>query len=264
MAGEASGTVALLLGSVLAFYMAYDPYNNSMSSVENSTYPRVPWKTTDVVAGALLVILGAFALVVVVVILFEGLDAESALALNASIGAFSGILLLTSWALGPLKYRVPLRALGLRSSASKGVAQFGLPLLVLLASLAFTGVYLIIASQLGWDILDPPELPFEPDFSPVSLAIAGVLVIGIGPLSEEVFFRGFALPGLARRLGPVGALMGSSLLFAIAHGSVALLIPVFFTGMLLAWLYLRTGSLLGCCLAHSAQNALAFAAAISA
>ena len=231
--------------------------------MEKSRVLWVPWKTSDVLIGVLLVLIGVVVLVTAVVLVAGSVDSDSAPAVIVTLAGTSGLLLLISLTLGPLKHRVAVRELVLRPSPSRGAAQILLPLAALAMILVFNGIYGAVVTQLGSDILDPPELPFELDFSPVLLAFTGLLVIGVGPLAEEVFFRGFALPGLARRFGPLGAVLASSLLFGLAHVDVALFIPAFVAGLLLGWLYLRTGSLLGCVLVHGIQNAAAFAVAVA-
>ena len=232
-----------------------------MQSTEKPHIPWVPWKTSDVLIGVLLVLVGIVVLVTVIALVAGSVD--SAPAVLITLAGTSGLLLLISLALGPLKHRVAVRELGLRPFPSTGAAQVALSIAVFLAILVFNGIYGVVVSQLGWDVLEPSALPFKLDFSPALLAFTGVLVIGVGPFAEEVFFRGFALPGLARRSGPLGAVLVSSLLFGLAHANVALFLPAFAAGLLLAWLYLRTGSLLGCVLAHGMQNAVAFAVAVS-
>ena len=84
----------------------------------------------------------------------------------------------------------------------------------------------------------------------------------MGPLAEETFFRGFVLNGLSRRWGFRAGAIGSALLFAASHGLTGLFIPVFMSGLVLAWVYRRTGSLWPAVLAHGSQNAIALAVAV--
>jgi membrane protease YdiL (CAAX protease family) len=52
------------------------------------------------------------------------------------------------------------------------------------------------------------------------------------------------------------------LVFSAFHLAPGVLLPVFVTGLLLAWLYHRTGSLWPCMAAHAGQNAIALAATL--
>src|SRR5262249_2159441 len=67
------------------------------------------------------------------------------------------------------------------------------------------------------------------------LAIAVLVLCLIVPFAEELLFRGLTFATLGRYAVP-----GSAALFAIAHGLVALLVPTFVAGLVLAELRRRT------------------------
>ncbi len=76
--------------------------------------------------------------------------------------------------------------------------------------------------------------------------IVGLMVIAAvvaAPLCEEVVFRGYLYPAAKRFAGPWAAGIGSALVFAAAHGSIAALLPLFVFGCLLIFIYEKTGSL---------------------
>jgi len=90
-------------------------------------------------------------------------------------------------------------------------------------------------------------------------------VASIGPLVEELLFRGVLLSALLRRLRTVWAVLASAALFALVHlpdlhwlwyalPNLALL------GVVLAWLRLRSGSLWPAVIAHASNNLLAMLA----
>jgi membrane protease YdiL (CAAX protease family) len=85
-----------------------------------------------------------------------------------------------------------------------------------------------------------------------------LLVIGLGaPLSEEILFRGFMFPGLAKsRLGFVGAGILSSILWTMLHAGYSLfgLLEVLSIGFYFAWLLVRTGSLWTTIFCHAVYN----------
>ena len=229
-----------------------------LSTMEVIEKINVPWRTHDVLFGAALVVIGAFSLVAILAMLTDASASDSIMMLNFIVAATSALLIFISVILGPLKYRVPLSKLGLKRHQGSTFAILGGSSAILLSVLIFNTIYGVVVSRLGWSTLEPPQLPFGPNLGMVSLSFAALMVTVVGPVAEEVFFRGFALPGLARSFGPVGAALTSSLLFSLAHASPSILIPTFVAGLLLAWLYLRTGSLLSCVVAHGAQNAVAY------
>ena len=58
-------------------------------------------------------------------------------------------------------------------------------------------------------------------------------------------------------MGAPRAAVVSAAVFAVAHLQVGSMIPLFITGLVLAWLFLRTKSIWPPLMAHAAQNLLA-------
>ena len=131
--------------------------------------------------------------------------------------------------------------------------------LALFLSLAFAVLYAAVATAIGVESLEQQPIP-DKALGEGVFRLANIAVIGIiGPLAEEVFFRGFLLAGLVASLGTMRGVVAASIIFAVAHFSLGSMIPIFVTGMLLSWLYLRTRSLWPPLVAHAAQNLIALA-----
>ncbi|HEY3412843.1 MAG TPA: CPBP family intramembrane glutamic endopeptidase [Armatimonadota bacterium] len=85
-----------------------------------------------------------------------------------------------------------------------------------------------------------------------------VLGTALAPLGEEYFFRGFLFGRYAAagrvRLG----IVVSALFFAGVHLDPLNFIDLFVVGMLLAWTYHRSGSLIASMTTHAVNNAVAF------
>jgi len=143
-----------------------------------------------------------------------------------------------------------------------GLRRLGTPVQFFWGAVAFTGsiiagaIYVAIATRISED-LTPSALPIDIPGGGLRLLAFAVIVL-IGPFAEEVFFRGFVLAGLLRRLGTTRALLVSSALFAVAHLDLTVAGPAFLAGVVYAIVYRRTGSLWPLVLAHTAQNAIAF------
>jgi membrane protease YdiL (CAAX protease family) len=90
-------------------------------------------------------------------------------------------------------------------------------------------------------------------------AALGILsAVVAAPFFEEVIFRGLLFATFRRRYGVVVSALASALIFAVAHGyGVVGLASVLWSGVLWAWSYERTRSLLPAILAHAAVNLLA-------
>ena len=92
-----------------------------------------------------------------------------------------------------------------------------------------------------------------------------LLVASVGPLVEELLFRGVLLSALLQRWGTVAAVLLSSVAFALAHlpgldWQVFALPDLLLLALALAWLRLRSASIWPSVVAHGANNLLAVAA----
>ncbi|MEQ9550201.1 MAG: CPBP family glutamic-type intramembrane protease [Coleofasciculus sp. G3-WIS-01] len=74
------------------------------------------------------------------------------------------------------------------------------------------------------------------------------------PLFEEFMFRGFLLPSLTRYMPVWGAIVTSSLIFAIAHLSLSEVLPLATLGIVLGVVYTRSRNLLAPMIVHSLWN----------
>lgn len=90
--------------------------------------------------------------------------------------------------------------------------------------------------------------------SPGELLALGVLIALAAPLFEEILFRGVLFGGLRRPLGPWGAGLVSSVLFALLHGDPQAGLVLAVLGGIFAALYHKTGSLWPAVLAHALWN----------
>jgi len=88
----------------------------------------------------------------------------------------------------------------------------------------------------------------------VALLIFFLTAAVAAPIFEEIIFRGFLLPSLTRYMSVWGAVVASSLLFAIAHLSLSEVLPLATLGMVLGFVYTRSRNLLAPMLLHSLWN----------
>ena len=88
--------------------------------------------------------------------------------------------------------------------------------------------------------------------------IAGILNACIfAPIGEEIGFRGILLGGLLKtRCRPWIAILISALVFASFHGFGAQFVTAMLFGILVGWLYWRTGSIIPGIIIHVANNSL--------
>ncbi len=81
----------------------------------------------------------------------------------------------------------------------------------------------------------------------------------LGPVLEEIFFRGFLYGALKKRSGIFWGIILSAVFFAYIHANLASFFPILCLGLLLAYLYERTGSLIPSITVHAIHNSLSLA-----
>ncbi len=93
----------------------------------------------------------------------------------------------------------------------------------------------------------------------VTLALACV----IGPIAEELFFRGLVFSSLRRRVSRPAAMLISGALFSALHTNLIGFLPILALGWVLADLYERTGSLAAPIAVHIVHNTLLISLAMA-
>ena len=131
-----------------------------------------------------------------------------------------------------------------------------------IAGMSFLGVGVLM---LGFDILArflpmPKTTPFDQFFDrPFDAYLTAAFAVSLGPLIEEVFFRGFLYPVVARRLGVTWGIFLTALPFGLMHlaqygYSWGAVLIVFLVGVVLTAVRAMTKSVAASFLAHVGYN----------
>jgi membrane protease YdiL (CAAX protease family) len=163
-----------------------------------------------------------------------------------------GILVgLTIWTASA--YGDPFQALGLTVFSVKW-AGIAVGLILLVLGLSFVLEPILHAGE---------EQGYAPDVWRPEHARAffvnGVVAATFVPFAEELFFRGLGVRVLAF-LGSTAAMVGTALVFGLAHGILVALPVLVAFGFALAWVRLRSDSVWPGVVAHGLFNALAVVA----
>lgn len=147
-------------------------------------------------------------------------------------------------------------------------ASLGWNLRLRQAALCFlSGIAVAVGLVFVSAFLDKPSIESTPMQellnSDVTLILVGLFSTTLGPLCEELAFRGFLLPLFARTAGVAGGILLSTIPFAIAHAPqyayswrhVAL---VGLAGVAFGWARYKTGSTAAAAAMHSAYNLTIF------
>lgn len=89
----------------------------------------------------------------------------------------------------------------------------------------------------------------------ISFWQAALIIAGIGPICEEIVFRGYLFSGLRSKGNVIFAIIGSSLIFGIYHMSLLKLFTTTFLGILLCFALECSGSIFISMLMHILNNA---------
>jgi membrane protease YdiL (CAAX protease family) len=213
----------------------------------------VVWGAADITAAALAVLL-AFPVLIAAGRALIGLTPVSANAATIGVSiALQGLLLCTAWLFTVRRYGVAWSELGLVPLGDGRSLRY--TAIAVLGSLAIVAAYGALVRSFGLEDR-VPESPIFRETDPRLLGLGIAAATLIAPLIEEIFFRGFVFAGLRKSIGPVAAAVMASALFALAHMSPFLYTPVFLIGLLLTWVYYRTGCLWYNVLAHLSYNSL--------
>lgn len=218
----------------------------------------VPWSLKDVIiASALLFPIGVGgSLGLGLALIRIGFVDDKTLAAVLGSMLLPIALLGGVWVFGTRRHKVSLDLLGFRRTSLTSAVW--LPLVALSIGLSTVAVYALLAQWLGIDILVPDQGLEEIAALDGAAMLPTFAIVGLlAPFAEEVFFRGFLLAALVSLIGGLRGALVSSAIFSVAHLNVGTLVPIFVMGMLLAWLYLRTGSIWPSFVAHAAQNLIA-------
>ena len=96
--------------------------------------------------------------------------------------------------------------------------------------------------------------------SPTATLLIGILVVGVAPLAEEFFFRGFFYGALRTRFTFMSAALLDGIFFGAVHAPTGIqaVPPLIALGFAFCLAYEATGSILPCVVLHALNNMIAF------
>lgn len=187
-----------------------------------------------------------------VIALAHRLNRAPPLLLSVMVAYSASALVLGAWAFFYLRGRLPAGAALLARPRDRGSYVYALGLGLLSAGLA--AIYL-------WGLRryfpgSPNAIIGVADAPLWARLLTAAVLVGVDPLAEEIFFRGWILRGLTERLHRPGlALLLQAVLFASLHPTLSY-VPVFLLGLFAGLAVRRSGSLLPAVLVHAVHNAL--------
>ena len=210
--------------------------------------------------GLIVAAVGTVLLSMVIAIVFAAAGAHDISKNHAfvllSTLAQDSVFVITAYAITAESRRVTPGTFGLRAF---GPSAFGVMAIAFVAYFVLSAIYSALVA--------PPcdKLPDDLGVNQSTLlaVFAGVFVIGIAPVAEEFFFRGFLFQALRRSWGVWIAAPASGLIFGALHFAPDKLVPLAILGTALAFVFHRTRSLYPCIMLHALNNTIAFVVLLS-
>ena len=170
--------------------------------------------------------------------------------------AMSGVFAATGIAFSVVRFRDPFSSLGFVKTSGFKPYLFAVAMWIVGLSVLMFWVQALV--WFGVDSLVPPDTAKQALDEADGNIVATIILVGIlGPMAEEIFFRGYVLPGLTKKFGIIWALVISSVVFGLFHIDPGAIVPTFALGLMLGWVYLKTGSIWPAMFAHGLHNTVA-------
>lgn len=119
----------------------------------------------------------------------------------------------------------------------------------------------VIARAAGWEPPDASGLTTVFGGGGAGLLLAVIALVVLGPVAEEMAFRGVVLRATGARWGRWPAIVGTAAIFAAYHATAWTFAPMFALGVALGWLAWTRRSLWAAISLHALYNGVIVAAA---
>ncbi len=222
----------------------------------------INWEIWDVAKIGILLIFIAYILSILHSLFFYEIDISEeyrkfASLFNASILHILSFFILIYFV--KIKAKSELITLGLTfkhflKNIFIGISRYAASIPILVGIFGFS---IFISNLLRYSASPQPIFIFFITTKNVNFLIYSIIFVCIiAPIAEETFFRGFAYNAIKKKIGINWAIIISALIFSLLHMNLVGFLPIFFLGMLLAYLYQKTGSLIPSIVTHMLHNSI--------
>ena len=196
-----------------------------------SKYFQTPWSLKDVITVLIVVIITI--LVVDFALLSSELDVFLKNIIKSEDQSFwlKELIVLSLFFVQSVVLLIPIIILAIKKYKKFKLKDFGFGKFkifthtgqAILGYLLYLGISFFISILIIYGGLKIPGYQISEPILPIfgntsfAMAIAAIIIIGIAPILEEVFFRGFVLQGLVNKVGKAWGAIATALLFAVFH-----------------------------------------------
>jgi membrane protease YdiL (CAAX protease family) len=213
-------------------------------------YFQAPWSKKDIV-----ITMGSTTFIIImaaIVLNYLKINVITALLIQ-------WILIMTPLLLITKKYKFKLIHFGFEKISIKQLIKH-----VLFGYLLFIGITIIINILILYAGIKIPGYQMQEKILPLlvnntkELIIAGISIVLIAPVIEEIFFRGFLLRSLSNKIGIFWGSILSAGIFSIFHLQLQNIIPIFILALIMNSLVIKSKSIITSIAFHIFNNAIAF------
>ena len=166
-------------------------------------------------------------------------------------------LLFTFKHIKPLKTPVTRNELGLNNLAT--FSDIGLALAGFFGYLTFSAILTALFSVFPWFNLNETQpLLYSTLISPSGKILAAIALVVVGPILEEVIYRGLIYGKLRKKHSLVTSILIVSILFGFLHGQWSVGVDVFALSVVACLMRETTGTIYAGIILHILKNAIAF------
>lgn len=258
------GLVSLLILSITLLGLVMDiiilpAILSGKFNIRSLSPPRAKWKIWDVCKVAILFLFFGYIMIISEAFLSRAFPVFKAdnfrMMVNSSILDILAVVLIIYFTV--MQYKEPLTALGvsarnLLKNIFYGIAGYIalIPVLVLI----LVAITVIINVTRYVPERQPVVDLFLKEKGTAFLTYSSLFAAIIGPVIEELFFRGFLYGALKKYIGIFWAMFATACLFAALHAHIVGFFPIMALGILLAYLYEKTGTLVSSITVHIVHN----------
>ncbi|MGB2601869.1 MAG: type II CAAX endopeptidase family protein [Candidatus Omnitrophota bacterium] len=155
------------------------------------------------------------------------------------------------------KYGQKIKAIGLTSKGFSKSVYYAIVGYVCLVPVLFC---IMVITYFVTHLLryEPPVQPivevFMKEKETIVLLMSTLFAAIFGPIAEEIFFRGFMYGAVKKSFGVFWGMVVTASIFAVLHAHAVGFFPIMALGLLLAYLYEKTGSLVPSMAVHIIHN----------
>lgn len=234
--------------------------NPASFSESNGVY-RHRWDWREILAiislTIIIVLLGSLLLYKLFELASSWVNSEHYFLINNALFAAleATAILISVYLIGIRRNRLTWQAVGITRVSRQWQIIAVLLGLLILPSVGLIAMMIQLALGL------PPSNPQLEFLLPDEVSIPGVLIMlvfggFIVPIAEEIFFRGLLYSWLRQTLKIWPAILISSALFGLLHGEISIAGATFLMGIILAWIYEKSTSLLPAISIHIINNSI--------